>query len=109
VLGKAPAKSGIQRVGITFSTSYLETLGGHRRYPASAIRELAATRSYQPVAEDAADPDTSADSGLTDGLLPDAGDARYFYPLGSETRPGALSSKDRVGVIRRWPCPSSTS
>jgi excisionase family DNA binding protein len=60
---------------------YLETLGGHRRYPAGAIRELAATRSYQPMAEDAAEPDGTADSAPTEGLLPGAGDAPLFPPF----------------------------
>ena len=60
---------------------YLETLGGHRRYPARAIRELAATLGYQPEAEAAAEPDATADSAVTDGLLPGVGDAPLFPPL----------------------------
>jgi excisionase family DNA binding protein len=31
---------------------YLRTLGGHRRYPATAIRELAATLSHEPEPDD---------------------------------------------------------
>jgi excisionase family DNA binding protein len=42
---------------------YLWTLGGHRRYPAAAIRELAATLSHQP--EEATD-----DLGSTADRLP---------------------------------------
>jgi hypothetical protein len=39
----------IQTVEITASTSHLRTLGGHRRYPAAPLRDLAASLGYQLV------------------------------------------------------------
>jgi excisionase family DNA binding protein len=44
---------------------YLRTLGGHRRYPATPLRELAASLGYQPDPHDA---------DASDGLeVPDEG------------------------------------
>jgi excisionase family DNA binding protein len=59
---------------------FLRTLGGHRRYPATAIRELAATLSHEPETDDTVDPDLTADGGLTDGFPPGAGEAPLFPP-----------------------------
>ena len=42
---------------------YLRTLGGHRRYPATAIRELAATLSHEPKSDEDGDTDPTT-SGL---------------------------------------------
>ncbi len=53
---------------------YLQTLGGHRRYPAAAIRELAATLGHQPEPGAGDDP---ADAGLP----PDPDDPPPFGPL----------------------------
>jgi len=59
---------------------FLRTLGGHRRYPATAIRELAATLSHQPETDDAEDPDMAAESRLTMSALPDVSDVPLFPP-----------------------------
>jgi excisionase family DNA binding protein len=55
---------------------YLRTMGGHRRYPASAIRELAATLSHEPESDEDADPDMTDTDPTTSGL-PEAS----FTPL----------------------------
>jgi hypothetical protein len=54
-------------------------LGGHRRYPAGAIRELAATLGHQP--KDAADePGSTADRLAGEQALSDPDDPLWFGP-----------------------------
>jgi excisionase family DNA binding protein len=57
---------------------YLRTLGGHRRYPATAIRELAATLSHEPEPDDDADPDMNGDTYPTTSGLSEASDTPLF-------------------------------
>jgi excisionase family DNA binding protein len=67
-LGGVTAKT-IARWAKQGKLPYLRTLGGHRRYPATAIRELAAALSHEPESDDDADPDGDADpttSGLSE-------------------------------------------
>jgi hypothetical protein len=63
---------------ISGSTNNLRTLGGHRRYPATAIRELAATLSHEPEPDDDADPDMTGDTDPTTSGLPEASDTPLF-------------------------------
>jgi excisionase family DNA binding protein len=59
---------------------YMRTLGGQRRYPAAAIRELAATLGYQP-ADDPGDGSPLADDLPAGCLPPDLdGDPPPFGP-----------------------------
>ncbi len=58
---------------------YLRTLGGHRRYPAGAIRELAATLGHRP--EDATDDLGWTAEGLAgEEALSDPDDPLWFGP-----------------------------
>jgi excisionase family DNA binding protein len=54
---------------------YVRTLGGHRRYPAAALRDLAATLGYHPEPDDASDGlDAPAEGDVMGGFLADPGD-----------------------------------
>ncbi len=54
---------------------HLRTLGGHRRYPGAALRDLAATLGYRPEPDDAPDDlDAPAEDDLAGRFVADPGD-----------------------------------
>lgn len=57
----------------------MRTLGGHHRYPAAAIRELAAALGYEP-ADDPGDQDPPADDPMAGGPPPGLNDPPAFGP-----------------------------
>ncbi len=58
----------------------LLTLGGHRRYPARAIRDLAAQLGFTPQPDDTANLETPIDDPAGGGLPSEPGEALPFGP-----------------------------